>query len=605
MDILKLEVPQQTYHTADTLYANFAKVKTWLSTLPTGDAGKAAQELLAFLQRLNRSIIETNDHYRALTALAPYTNDLIAILSKQYSSSGIPLPQRMLDTSLLVRDLLTEQANGYKQVVLEITRNQPKNDRHDKLNEPLHAAIDALSRLLVANYEIYATPPKNIWFEINQLYRHAEKHGMLSTPLPASGHSPQSTIELAYHRIALMALADPNHLMQGETATIYSELRLWATGCKISHLNNNASPQGKLCVDLNSDLPPRYMPRVTAIQPSSDYRILDISAALTLVDTRRKELMATLKTSDGARTTLAERRMRDIFNHLTMAWSARSERQFERTPQAKPVEFTLGIGACHTIHAAGNKFTPEVTDLKLRAAQSGKAPGFDLALMPEDQSPWLSEDTAQQLRTGIVTPHTSNFTGYDSRDEKDMWVKVYTSSVQRTRDDSPDPIPRTIICEQQDASRDGLSLHCPPNQAIQLRVGELIGFKTGNSSQANEWLIGSVRWLQSTHDNHIDLGIRKLADSALSIATKGIKGVGEGGDYIRALLVPRLDPMEYATTLIAPAAIYDVHSILLVNTGTQLLYVQLKKLLESTGSYARFQFTIAEPPEQTRQSHVS
>jgi hypothetical protein len=297
--------------------------------------------------------------------------------------------------------------------------------------------------------------------------------------------------------------------------------------------------------------------------------------------------------------------MRDMFNHLTMAWSARSERQFGRTPQAIPVEFTIGIGACHTIHAAGIKFIPEEDDLRLRAAQSGNTPGFDLALMPENQTPWLYEDKALQLRTGIVTPQTSNFVSYDSRDEKDMWVKVYTSSAQRTHDDSPDPMPRTIICEQQDASRDGLSLHCPANQAIQLRVGELIGFKTGKPSQANEWLIGSVRWIQSTHDNHIEFGIGKIADSALSIATKGVKGVGEGGEYVRALLVPRLDPMEYSTTLIAPAAIYDLHSILLVNTGTQLLYVQLKKLLESTGAYTRFQFTITEPPKQTRQSHVS
>lgn len=43
---------------------------------------------------------------------------------------------------------------------------------------------------------------------------------------------------------------------------------------------------------------------------------------------------------------------------------------------------------------------------------------------------------------------------------------------------------------------------------------------------------------------------------------------------------------------------YDVDSIVLINTGDQLLHAHLTKLVDATNAYAQFQFQIVQPPDE-------
>ena len=92
------------------------------------------------------------------------------------------------------------------------------------------------------------------------------------------------------------------------------------------------------------------------------------------------------------------------------------------------------------------------------------------------------------------------------------------------------------------------------------------------------------------------MGIGLLADDTLAVATRGMKGVGKDSEYFRSLLIPKLDPTQYPTTLITPAAVFDVDSVIFVNTGTDFFYAQLTRLMEATNSFSLFQFNIVDAP---------
>jgi len=84
------------------------------------------------------------------------------------------------------------------------------------------------------------------------------------------------------------------------------------------------------------------------------------------------------------------------------------------------------------------------------------------------------------------------------------------------------------------------------------------------------------------------------------VATKAVQGIGKGSEYYRGLILPDMDPTTYPTTLITPAAVYDVGSVLIMLTTTHLIYIKLTRQLESTSAFSHYQFEIVPPPEESR-----
>jgi hypothetical protein len=141
-----------------------------------------------------------------------------------------------------------------------------------------------------------------------------------------------------------------------------------------------------------------------------------------------------------------------------------------------------------------------------------------------------------------------------------------------------------------------MAISCKKVDTLRLTAGEVIGFKSDRSPNAKDWSIGVVRWLRATPPDRLELGIRALADDTLAVATRGVKGVGKDSEYFRSLLIPKMDPLQYPTTLITPASVYDVDSVIFVNTGHQLFYAKLIKLVDATNAYSLFQFQIVDEP---------
>jgi hypothetical protein len=273
----------------------------------------------------------------------------------------------------------------------------------------------------------------------------------------------------------------------------------------------------------------------------------------------------------------------------------RVERLSERKPRSAPREIAIGISAAHHFAGHGAEFAPETDEIALRNRAVGSK-GHGLSLIAENDTPWVNEDQIQRLAAGIVQPRTSQFAA-DA--VKDIWVKIYSTQAHYENEKGAGNNGQTfenILCQLRDESRGGMALFCRKGHGLRLVVGEVIAFKSEHAPGADDWSIGVVRWLRTDAQESLELGIGLLADDALAVAARGVKGVGKDSEYFRSLLIPKRDPRRYTTTLIVPAAVFDVGSVIFVNTGTDVFFAQLTKLMDATNSFSLFQFKIVDAP---------
>ena len=596
MDSLRLNVPQQTPTSGVAAFFNAAKLKDWLDALPMANPKKTGQELLAALSQVNRATAPVQQRFHLLEQFRPLLADITEILHKHYAAAAIPLDDRNRATAELVHDLLGEMAYGYKAVLLATADSSITDANRNLLVASALHAMHHLARLLMDTYSLYLPEPKSLWLELHQIYRYAEYEGFLTSSLPQNGANDNvRSIDHTYRRIIMLALANPYHLMQGEALLVFRELDKWADKCRIQPLAAAASPTGQLYLDLDSDLPPTYAPMNGPPVYPMDGRILDITGVLAVLEKRGKELLVSAKTASG-QLTLAGRTQRNMYKRLAEAWGIRVERLSERKPRSNPIEIAIGISAAHHFASHGEDFAPESNELALRSRKIASKTN-DLSLMAENETPWITEDQAQRLATGIIQPRTSQFAA-DPVKEKDVWVKIYSTQAhhENKKVGGTPPSFENTLCQLQDESRGGMAMSCQKGHGLRLVVGEVIGFKSEHAPSAEDWSVGVVRWLRTDAQEKLELGIGLLADDTLAVATRGVKGVGKDSEYFRSLLIPKLDPTQYPTTLITPAAVFDMDSVIFVNTGTDVFYAQLTRMMDSTNSFSRFQFKIVEAP---------
>lgn len=598
MYVFRLAVPKQTPSSGVTAFFNPPRLKAWLEALPLGNPTKTAEELLAALQQVNRAEVPVNQRYYFLDQCRPLIADLLETLHKQYATAAVPLEEKHRVAADLAHSLLAEMAYGYKAVILATSDTPTAEATRNLLITAAIYAMHHLARLLVDSYSLYAPEPKTLWLELHQIYRYAETQGFLSaTPQQPDKESGVRSIDLAYRRIIMLALANPYHLMQGETFLVFHELDKWATACRILPLAAGVPPNGHLYLDLDRDSPPSYAPVNTKMHAPGDGRILDITAVHPILEQRAKELLISSRTESG-QLNLAGRKQRHMYKRLAEAWGVRAERLSNRKQRSISVDIAVGISACHHFASNGAEFNPELGEFELQKGNSGIR-GHGLSLTSENNKPWINEDQLQRINTGIVQPRTSQFTA-DSVKDKDIWVKIYSTQAyhenKKSNGVTGNPAFESTACQLRDEGRGGMAISCKKAHGIRLIAGEIIAFKSEQSPTASDWSVGVVRWLRTTGQDKLELGIRLLADDTLAVATRGIKGVGKDTEYFRGLLIPNLDPLQYPTTLITPAAVYDVDSVIFVNTGTQIFYAMLTKLVDATNAFSLFQFQVTNPP---------
>ncbi|MDH5435749.1 MAG: hypothetical protein OEX83_03215 [Gammaproteobacteria bacterium] len=589
-------------------------LKQWMDSLPLANTNETVIQLLPVLKEVNRCQIELSLRHNFLLHLQPLILELVKVIKKRYMNSAFPLSPRMLINVDTVRELHKEMAYAYKLVIVEVShRGYGEEEEEDiTLKNSLYCAIRHLSCVLLESYIVYESEPQAIWSELHLLYQFAEKNPSLFTKeIRMNDQKWTNPIIDAYKRIVLLALTNPYQLMQGEVNRIDHHLKTWSSSTLIHRPGKKDSLAGKFVIDLAADAPPRCITSSMKSFVPIDARTIDASNLLDKVKLQIEKLSEPIK-SKGKKniTMLGRRQRRDMFVRLENAWNIRPERLSSRATNLSKVIMSTGLSASHYFVSGEVAFNPERHELELqRQNKSQPDSAKRMEMLSEEDEAWQQMDRESRLSRGIEKPRVSRFDSGDGKNERNMWVNVYATEAHKLLDEEEHPDDQKHysinLWNQRSDSSGGVSLFCNYGQGAQINMGELVALKSVVTSEESQWEIGMIRWLRIQHQISVHVGIKMLSEDAASVATKGLKGVGAGGEYYRSLLLPNLDPREHPTTLITPAAVYDVDSTIVINLENTLIYAKITRLVQSTKSFSQFQFDITDAPAHIKEHNSS
>lgn len=565
LQVPDLQIPEPEPKASKAVPTHPKDVRDWLDSLPLADPPAAADQIAALLSAANRQTLAPEDRLTLLNLIESTAAHIAATLDQRYLGLPLPLSSASQETAARVRGLHHALATGFKVCIVDQTAARLRRRLSWKpLASTLYGAMAYLGALLMDYYQTYLTHPGGVWFEINQLFLCADQNGLQETPLAPLAGRPVTdpTIRSLYLRLALLSLASPYHLRQGEAAWAFAALTRWVPHVEISSGPTAGSEAGTLLLDLDSDGPVAHVSAPASIGPHQ--RVIDTSGLLPVLRTEMieaHEQSLPLRTESGAR--LSE----DIYRRLYQAWSMVPQRVFSRSDRSHNCHMALGLSDIWWLLARDSA-----------GATTGPSTG-GLAIVPDERPRGRAEY--------VVEPR-----------QKDVWSRAYNADSEAAGGQA-DKVkrvhpPMTYLCTVLNESAGGLCLTCGKEAPLRARVGELVGIHDGES---HTWEIGAIRWIKDDDRDQLEFGIQMIAPKARAVLLR-TPDQPDAGDA-HGLLLPELRPVNRPASLIAPSPPFTGGQTALVEVAGQLQRMRLTRLLESTGLFAHFQFEPTNTPVGT------
>lgn len=570
------------------------KLLEWLTHLPLANPQQSTREIVDVLTQLNRIEIVAKKRLALLETLRPRILEIAPTLRKEFIDVELPLSERKKQRHELGQQLFAELAFGYKLIVMDILLTEKDvHDPRETLIPALYQAMSAMTERLIDSYLIFSHEPAEVWLEIHQLYFYSQAHSIADITFPGSAKITDPTMEKCYQKALLLGLSDPYHLMPGEITKLANELELGEGLCSSLRIAAAPSRAGQFIVDPQRDAGPRYLTDLAQSQHSRDARGLDLEHALQLLNKRLRETVDSGQRlgSSTTGTTFTQRQKREMYQRILQAWGRSTTRDTTRNPALQQVALAAGLSATHHCVSNGRPFVPEQTEYSLSHATTPGAPASPkLAVAKQHPSNAIEGADFRTGRmakfdVGIATPN-------------DVWTQIYYSEGGKTLAQSPEQglvAQHNTTANVKDTSQHGLALSfAAEHLGIKTRVGDLVAIMPSEPltglQQSATWNVCAVRWLRTAVSKKLELGIEVLATDSQPVATRALEGAGKGTEYFRGVIVPKAAADSEEATLICMPSIYDVGTVLLVNTDQQLFKIRLTKLIEGTSSFSRFRF---------------
>ena len=586
--MLQLAIPTTTQKPLGTAL-NPADLKYFLDSLPMGAPQAALRMLIETTQAYNHSDLTVELRFKIADLITPIARECANILADKYQHSGIPLSDQRYTWHQDVQQMFRQMAIAYEIVASQLSQ-LPK--RSDALNHLLYRSIRKaiiwLARSVLNANSTYVVDPPEVWCELHRLYAYAEEQGAENLVLEKTENKQNAiaTIQHAYQRIVLLSIANPHHLMQGESHLIYNYLNNWAVGCRVIKLSEARVPASTVLIDLTSDRAP-YFTHDTEEVNLDTIRSIETTR---LINRFNQALAKYTREQNGLsyqKINFNERLHRNMLLRLQTVWKGRSQRKASRRPNNDKIILTAGLSASHYFIGDEKEFLPEIDEVQCHRPKGSNS---GLSLMPKEYEPWRDEEEQTVIAAGVDNTRISNF-----GEEATIWNKIYANKTQgRTLREEGSHYFSKNQWTQFNAVEEGMGLKCLSLVSNRTRVGDVVSYHT--VEEPDVWKLGEIRWMQDLRSAGVSMGIKKLADSAKGIAVRAVAGAGSGGEYFRALTITLEDGSIH---LITPGAIYDVGTQLVLNRGDRLEYVRLTCMVETTSSFSRFEFEAIDiPPDE-------
>ncbi len=547
-----LNLPNQDLFQRPKPYIKPRNLSRWLETLVSSKLDDSIVDLTKQVVALNKSHYSSKDRLKLMLLIQPRAHEIMSGLEQTLNTAKLPYKDQFAIRQTNIIKLTNELASSYKLIVSELAILDDSRTNYDAmLSEAVYFAMHYLSLQLLQVYRCYQPEPEDVWSELHQLYRYALTLGLQDFPVDdqlARAHfSPPHTIDKMYQRIVLLAIAEPYNLMQNESDVVYRLTTQWIEQCNIIPLGD-FSPNNEYIIDLTDDLGPRYVSNDNTWIPS-DGRIVDISLVKKKLENDIQKLLINTLNDSIEPETLLNRNLRNMLMRISDNWRQRISRKIIRGKSSIEMTLINSMNACHFFLSQQARFTPAMDEYKMMTAGTSNLIGDKKA--QTESYKFALESDKRHNRTIYLTS---------------TWYEINNSEFGLALSGDLEKYTRKIV-----------------------KVGDLIAYKAKRHEKA-KWQFGVVRWQKSRDRANIEIGVMSIASDASPVAVKGISGIGAGTDYYRSLLIEDTNTKIEGHNIIVPAFLYDINTVIAVNTSDRLYYLRLTKLLLATGSIAQFQF---------------
>ena len=347
------------------------KISEFIQKLPFGDPISAATDLIDELQILNSQKIAFSNRLNALELYRPTAIQIYQDLLPHFSSAGMPLSKNEQAFADAAVHLWQEMGYGYKFALVDL-QNKILNINNSKVTaQVVQRAIHALKEIALVYHLGYRSAPASLWSELHQLYfcaiqQSAEKLAVADT----LAKGDESSVNLIYTQMLLMALADPQHLANADILKTDIYLSKICAHAELRPLGLIENPAGVFLVALDSNKPPTPFAKNKELPDSkTDILLLTLGMAR-IIHQHIKMLRQGILPSDGSLPMNAiESHFEDLLTRLIKNFGKSPKRLFSRTKKSDGVELGVGLMAAHHILQNG-----DYSNLKVAVAINAAKP---------------------------------------------------------------------------------------------------------------------------------------------------------------------------------------------------------------------------------------
>ena len=490
---------------AKTSFATDVKsLRAWISHLPMANPTAVSRLLIGALREMNQLRIDALQRLDALELLRPQVAQVVVNLGKQVVGDSFPLPPQKQAFGQLAQDFEEELAIGYSAAAYDLCAPAGAVPflRAKSVSQALTRAIQHRGALLFQAYLRYQAPPPGVWQNLHDLFRFAVAVGVDDRAvIDPTQAQPPSSVRLAYIHALVVALTNPYRFTQRENTEIYELTRIWSALCE---LREGRAPAGAVAVRTDSDSSPGYLPEEREA-PGEGLWALELSGLVRSLEGQLAGLPSgAAKTQFRSRGGPVVHADVAFVERLLHAWRNGAERGQQRIAAGHTLDTVIGLHDLHYVLAGDVDF-----DSFLR-----KTRGVAITLHERDRvASWAAGANGAPVRVKHLTAKVldQSLSGY-----RLMWDKI---------------------------------------EGMRIRVGELLGLATlAEDDEAQDWMIGAVRWMRVETDGSMDAGVELLARRAAPAALRTFDDVGAPKAAMRGIVLEQLnaDPNAATVSIMAP-----------------------------------------------------
>jgi cyclic-di-GMP-binding protein len=336
-----------------------SKINDFIQRLPFGDPITAATDLIDELQILNSQKVAYANRLNTLELYRPSAIQIYQDLIPHFSNASLPISKNEKAFADVAMQLWQEFAFGYKFALVDLQNKLLNLNSGKSTALVVQRAIHALKEIALVHHLSYCAPPANLWSELHQLYFCALQQSAEKLMLPEQlASNNESSVNLTYTQVLLMALADPQHLANSDILKTDAYLSNVAAHAELHALGLIGNTAGVFLIALDSDKPPTPFAKNRSVPDSTtDILLLTLDLARQ-IHQHVKSLQGGIIPSDGSLPVNAlESHYEDLLARLIKNFGKVPQRLFSRTKKSDGVELGIGLIATHhLIHDGGNTF---------------------------------------------------------------------------------------------------------------------------------------------------------------------------------------------------------------------------------------------------------